>query len=156
MPADFVETANTIGLPSYAKQAVDQQFARWVMRHVQSNPADLHPAARAIQGQAHLMTVFQGAVDARFDAFGINVVYTPVGGEPVRVQVIARRPDTIVDFGETRIYAETATFEIHAREVASPRPDDQLTVGGDSFVIQGERERRDPDRLVWSLDVRPT
>jgi hypothetical protein len=36
--ADFVETANTIGLPRYAKQAVDQQFARWVMLHVQSNP----------------------------------------------------------------------------------------------------------------------
>ena len=40
-------------------------------------------------------------------------------------------------------------------EVANPRPDDQLTVGGDAFVIQGEPERRDPDRLVWSLDVRP-
>jgi hypothetical protein len=25
--ADFFETANTIGLPRYAKQAVDQQFA---------------------------------------------------------------------------------------------------------------------------------
>ena len=37
-PADFVETANTIGLPRYAKQAVDQQFARWVMLHLQSNP----------------------------------------------------------------------------------------------------------------------
>jgi hypothetical protein len=37
-PADFVETANTIGLPRYAKQAVDQQFARWVMLHVQPNP----------------------------------------------------------------------------------------------------------------------
>ena len=37
-PADFVETANTIGLPRYAKQAADQQFARWVMLHVQSNP----------------------------------------------------------------------------------------------------------------------
>src|SRR5919106_683117 len=34
-PADFVETANTIGLPRYAKQAVDQQFARWVMLHVE-------------------------------------------------------------------------------------------------------------------------
>jgi hypothetical protein len=26
-PADFVETANTIGLPRYAKQAMDQQSA---------------------------------------------------------------------------------------------------------------------------------
>ena len=46
------------------------------------------------------------------------------------------------------------TFELRASEVANPRPSDQLTVGGDTFVIQGEPERRDPDRLVWSLAVR--
>ena len=96
------------------------------------------------------MTVFQGAVDATFAAFGIDAVYTPAGGEPVPVRVIARRPDTIVGFGETRIHAETATFELRASEVASPRPGDQLTVGGETFVIQGEPERRDPDRLVWT------
>jgi hypothetical protein len=72
--------------------------------------------------------------------------------DPVRV--IARRPDTIVGFGETRIHAETATFEVRASEIASPRPDDQLALGGEMFVIQGEPQRRDPDRLVWSLDVR--
>jgi hypothetical protein len=27
-------------------------------------------------------------------------------------------------------------------------------VGGETFVLQGEPERRDPDRLVWSLDAR--
>lgn len=37
-PADFVETVNTIGLPRYAKQAVDAQFQRWVSLHTQSNP----------------------------------------------------------------------------------------------------------------------
>jgi hypothetical protein len=100
------------------------------------------------------MTVFQGAVDATFEAFGIEAVYTPAGGEPVQVRVIPKRPDTIVGFGETQIHAETATFEVRASEVANPRPDDQLTVGGDAFVIQGEPERRDPDRLVWMLDVR--
>ena len=63
------------------------------------------------------MTAFQGAVDATFVAFGIDAVYTPAGGEPVSVRVIARRPDTIVGFGETRINAETATFEVRA----SPR-----------------------------------
>jgi hypothetical protein len=95
-----------------------------------------------------------GAVDATFAAFGIDAVYTPAGGEPVPVRVIARRPDAIVGFGETRIHAEIATFELRASEVASPRPADQLTVGT-SFVIQGEPERRDPDRLVWTLDMRP-
>jgi len=100
------------------------------------------------------MAAFAAAVDATFAAFGIDALYTPVGGEPVSVRVIARRPDTIVGFGETRIHAETATFEVRASEVASPRPDDQLTVGGETLVIQGAPERRDPDGLVWSLDVR--
>jgi hypothetical protein len=100
------------------------------------------------------MTVFAGAVDATFTAFGIDAVYTPAGGDPVSVRVIARRPDTIVSFGDTRIHAETAKFELRASEVANPRPDDQLHVGGEAFVIQGEPERRDPDRLVWTLDVR--
>jgi hypothetical protein len=69
---------------------------------------------------------------------------------------MARRPDTLVGFGETRIHTETTTFEVRASEVTSPRPDDQLTVGGETFVVQGEPERRDPARLVWTLDVRPT
>jgi hypothetical protein len=101
------------------------------------------------------MTVFQGAVDATFAAFGIDALYTPVGGEPIPVRVIAPRPDTILGFGETRIHAETATFEVRSSEVANPRPDDLLIIDGQSFVIQGEPERRDPDRLVWSLDLRP-
>jgi hypothetical protein len=73
----------------------------------------------------------------------------------VPVRVIARRPDTIVGFGETCIHTETATFEVRASEVADPQPDDQLTVGGETFVIQSELERHDPDRLIWNLDVRP-
>jgi hypothetical protein len=101
------------------------------------------------------MTVFQGAVDATFAAFGIDALYTPAGGEPIPVRVIARRPDTIVGFGETRIHAETTTFEVRASEVASPRPGDQLVVGGETFIVQGEPGRRDPEGLVWSLDVRP-
>ena len=84
------------------------------------------------------MTVFAGAVDATFAAFGIDASYTPTGGDPIPVRVIARRPDTIVGFGETRIHADTATFEVRANDVASPRPDDQLTIGGETFVVQGD------------------
>jgi hypothetical protein len=46
-----------------------------------------------------------------------------------------------------------ALLELRASEVASPHPGDQLTVGGETF-IQGEPERRDPERRVWSIDVR--
>ena len=63
----------------------------------------------------------------------------------VPVRVIAQRPDTIVGFGETRIHAETATLELRASEVAAAHPGDQLTIGGDTFLIQGEPARRDPD-----------
>jgi hypothetical protein len=100
------------------------------------------------------MTAFDGAIDATFAAFGIDAVYTPAGGDPVGVRVIARRPDTVVGFGETRIHAETATFEVRASEVANPRPGDQLTIGTETFIVQGEPQRRDPERLVWTLEVR--
>jgi hypothetical protein len=93
-------------------------------------------------------------VDSTFATFGIDAVYALAGGEPVPVRVIARRPDAIVGFGDTRIHAEAATFELRASDVASPRPDDQLSVGGDTFVVQGEPVRRDPDRLVWTFDVK--
>jgi hypothetical protein len=93
-------------------------------------------------------------VDARFAAFGIDAVYTPAGGDPVSVRVIARRPDTIVGFGDTRIQSETATFELRASEIGNTHPGDQLTVSGEMFIVQGAPERRDPDGLVWTLDIR--
>jgi hypothetical protein len=53
------------------------------------------------------------------------------------------------------IHAETATFELRASEVADPRPGDQFMLGSETFVVQGEPERRDPDRRVWTVDARP-
>jgi hypothetical protein len=61
--------------------------------------------------------VFAGAVDATFAAFGIDAFYTPAGGKPVSVRVIARRPDTIVGFGDASIHAD----EMRATEVENPR-----------------------------------
>jgi hypothetical protein len=39
-------------------------------------------------------------------------------------------------------------------EVAEPAAGDTLTVGGETFVVQGEPVR-DREQLVWTLDVRP-
>jgi hypothetical protein len=106
-------------------------------------------------GCASLIPVFEGAVDATFAAVGIDASYAPAGGDPAPVRVIAPRPDTIVGFGETRIHAETATFELRASEVASLRPGDQLIADGQTFVIQGEPERPIPTGWCGTLDVRP-
>ncbi len=40
-PADFTETVGTMGLPRYARTAVDQRFGRWVDLHMQTNPLTL-------------------------------------------------------------------------------------------------------------------
>lgn len=40
-PADYMETVNTLGLPRYAKQAVDAKFQKYVDIEVQTNPLNL-------------------------------------------------------------------------------------------------------------------
>lgn len=47
-PADFIETVNTVGLPIYAKQSVDDQLGRWAKIHTQSNPLALCLRPRAV------------------------------------------------------------------------------------------------------------
>ena len=96
------------------------------------------------------------ALNITFDEFGVDALYSPQGGAAVNIRVIAIRPDEIVGFGETRVHAETALFEVRVSELAQPRPDDLLSIDGVDYVIQGEPERRDRHRLVWTLDVRPT
>jgi hypothetical protein len=100
------------------------------MLHVLSNALPICTRPHVlIKGASDLMRAFLGAVDATFAAFGTDALYAPPGGEPANVRVLAKRPDTIVGFGETRIYAESATFEVRASEVANPRPGDRLIVG---------------------------
>ena len=96
------------------------------------------------------------ALNITFDEFGVDALYSPQGGAAVNIRVIAIRPDEIVGFGETRVHAETALFEVRVSELAQPRPDDLLSIDGIDYVIQGEPERRDPHRMVWTLDTRPT
>jgi hypothetical protein len=93
-------------------------------------------------------------IDACFESLGVEATYTPQGGSALTVKVIARRPDEIVGFGETRIQAETTVVDLRVSEVASPRAGDTVTFAGMTHVIQGEPHRDDPDRLVWTLDTR--
>jgi hypothetical protein len=99
---------------------------------------------------AVLDTLFGDPIIAR------DALYAPTGGEAVSVRVVVRRPDAIVGFGETRIHAETTVFDVRTAEVTDPRPGDRLTLDGVAYVIQGAPERRDPDRLIWTLDGRPS
>lgn len=102
------------------------------------------------------MPAFAAAIDALFTDANIatDAVYTPNGDGPINVRVVARRPDEIVGFGDTRIHAATAVFDVPVSDVAAPAEGDTLEVDGETFVVQGESVR-DRDGLIWTLDTRP-
>lgn len=102
------------------------------------------------------MTAFAAAVGALFadPNIGRDAVYTPEGGAPVPVRVVARRADAVTDFGDARLWSETTRVDLLVAEVTNPRPGDRLEIEGDAFLIQGEPVR-DRERLVWTVDLRP-
>lgn len=102
------------------------------------------------------MTAFAAAIDSLFADLhiGRDAVYTPAGGTPVLVRVVARRADAVAEFGNARLWAETARFDLRASEVAEPRPGDRLDLDGEAYLVQGEPVR-DAARLVWRLEARP-
>ena len=102
------------------------------------------------------MSAFAAAVGTLFadPNIGRDAVYTPEGGAPVLVRVVARRADAVTDFGDARIWSETTRVDLQVAEVANARPGDRIEIEGDAFLIQGEPVR-DRERLVWTVDLRP-
>jgi hypothetical protein len=83
-----------------------------------------------------------------------EAIYQKPGVDPITVRVIARQADQVLDFGDTRVHTGNSMFDVLVSDVLEPRPDDTLLVDGESYIVQGEPVR-DPERLVWTLDVRP-
>ena len=102
------------------------------------------------------MSAFGAAVDLLFadPNIGKDAVYTPEGGTPVPVRIIARRADEVTGFGEARLWSETTRIDLRVAEVPAPRPGDLIEIDDDAFLIQGEPVR-DRERLVWTVDLRP-
>jgi len=104
------------------------------------------------------MSAVGAAIDVLFGDPNLarEAVYRVQGtGDPIAIRVIARRPDQVFDFGDTRVHTETSLFDVRVSEVPSPRPGDTLEVDGETFVVQGEPVR-DSERLIWILDARPS
>jgi len=97
------------------------------------------------------------ALDALFadDNIAREAVYTPAGGTPLLVRVVTRRADDTAGFGEARLWSETTRVDMRVAEVPTPRPGDRIEIDGEAFLIQGEPVR-DRERLVWTVDLRPT
>ena len=102
------------------------------------------------------MTAFAGLVDALFADPNLarDATYEPADGDQFPVRIMARRADAITDFGEARLWSETAMFDLRVSDVTTPRPGDSIMIGGTTYIVQGESVW-DRERLVWTLDVRP-
>ncbi|QLH37852.1 MAG: hypothetical protein HWD60_01020 [Defluviicoccus sp.] len=104
------------------------------------------------------MTAFAAAIDVLFSDpnLGLDAVYRIGGADPgVLVRVIIRQPDRVGEYGDTRLLAETTVFDVRVSEVAAPVEGDSIEVSGTVYVIQGE-PIRDAERLVWTIEARPT
>jgi hypothetical protein len=104
------------------------------------------------------MNTFATAMDRIFSHADMAVAAVWISGttsEERPIRVIRRAPDQITDFGSARILSDTTTVDVRVSELADPRPGDLIILGTDSFVIQGE-PTRDAERLIWTLDLRPS
>ena len=102
------------------------------------------------------MSAFGAALDTLFadPNLGRDAVYRAQGSDPVTIRIMARRADQVLDFGDTRVHTGNVMFDVRVSEVTDPSPGDVLEINGETFTIQGEPVR-DPERLVWTIDVRP-
>lgn len=100
---------------------------------------------------------FQSALDPVFAILGTPATYIGIGGSTVPLLVIARRNDLVTGFGGGELVSDGALFELRAADLTAagirPWAGDRLLVGDDLFEVQGAPVRRDPARLVWTLET---
>ncbi len=93
------------------------------------------------------MGVFAAIIDALFadSNIAIDAVYRAGGADPgVPVRVVARRPDRIGDFGDTRIVAETTMFDVRVSDIVAPAEGDTIEADGTVYVTSWRQTLRTP------------
>ena len=104
------------------------------------------------------MTVFAAALDriyANPSMAAAAVWISATTSEEMPIRVIRRAPDRITEFGAGRFVSDIMMVDVRVSDLPHPRPGDLIVIGVDSFTIQGEPVR-DRERLIWSLDLRPS
>ena len=102
------------------------------------------------------MTAFADALGALFfdPKIAVEIWHRNGEGQFTRAQGILRRPDAITEFGSARLLSDTTRIDVRVADIPDPRPQEQILVGDETFLIQGE-PRRDRERLVWTLELCP-
>ena len=102
------------------------------------------------------MTAFDDAVDLLFCDLNLTVEiwHRDAEGEFTCARGILRRPDELTEFGAARLLSDTTRIDVRVADIPNPRPDEQILIGEETFLIQGE-PRRDRARLLWTLELCP-
>ena len=104
------------------------------------------------------MSVFEAALGRIFGnpSMAVAAVWISAATSAERpIRVIRRAPDRITEFGAGRFVSDTIMVAVRVSDLPEPRPGDLLVIGADSFILQGE-PIRDRERLIWTLDLRPS
>lgn len=104
------------------------------------------------------MTVFAAAMDRIYanPSIAADAVWiSATTSEERPIRVIPRAPDRISEFGAGRFVSDTTMVDVRVSDLPDPHPGDLIVIGTDSFTIQGEPVR-DRERLIWTLDLRPS
>ena len=101
------------------------------------------------------MSAFADALGVLFlDAnLSVEIWHRDSEGQFTRARGILRRPDEITEFGSARLMSDTTRIDVRVADILDPRPQEQILMGDETFLIQGE-PRRDRggigDRVVSS------
>jgi hypothetical protein len=100
------------------------------------------------------MTGFAAAVEALFadPNMSVEIWHRDGEGRFTHARGMLRRPDEVTEFGSARLWSDTTWIDVRVEDIPAPRPQEQILIGEDIFLIQGE-PRRDRERLVWSLQL---
>jgi hypothetical protein len=155
-PANLLETANTIGLPLYARQMMDAK-GRWIDLMTEGlDPAGQQAAApRDPAVQLELTGATCPSLAAAIDNLFCRSEHRPRCGLYRRrwnapsssAWSCAARMRSLTS--ERAVWSETTRIDLRVAEVPNPRPGDRIEIDGDAFLIQGEPVR-DRERLVWT------
>ena len=102
------------------------------------------------------MTAFADALGVLFvdPNIAVEIWHRDSEGQFTRARGILRRPDEITEFGSARLLSDTTRIDVRVVDIPDPRPQEQILIGDETFLIQGE-PRRDRERLVWTLELCP-
>ena len=103
-----------------------------------------------------MMTAFAEALGVLFldDNLSVEIWHRDLEGQFSCARGILRRPDDLTDFGASRLISNTTRIDVRVAAIPNPRPQEQILIGEETFLIQGEPQC-DRERLVWTIELTP-